>query len=177
MEKIKARGIAGRPRRPLGLNSAVGDCEKGGAEKRSCLGCESSSGTSCSRGGLPLVRRRRHWSWPLAEEAGQSLDVLDSRRQAQLLATKLQSRQAQPTKSWSEPTGLYPIVASPYCRFQIVMPPVRSPPLSTMISRAPSPYRSASVTLWISGNPRSGSPLSSTRRQPPFPSPLNRKRP
>jgi len=44
-------------------------------------------------------------------------------------------------------------------RFQIVMLPL-GVPLTTTISSAPSRFKSASVTLWMTGNPRVGRPLS-----------------
>src|SRR4029077_8889093 len=46
-----------------------------------------------------LLSCRQHWFLPLAEEADQSLDVLGSRRQEELLTNKPKSPQTQATQS------------------------------------------------------------------------------
>ena len=49
--------------------------------------------------GWKLSRRGERWPWPLAEEADESLDVLGSRSQEELLANKLHPAQPQAAES------------------------------------------------------------------------------
>jgi hypothetical protein len=62
--------------------------EKGAAE-RDLASAASAAVAFFFTTGLPLRRHGQHWSLPLAEESHQSLDVLGSRRQEELLTNKL----------------------------------------------------------------------------------------
>ena len=64
-----------------------------------CLWGVSTAGGRVSSEDWKLSRCEERRSWTLAEEADQSLNVLCSRRQEELLANKLQSPQAQATQS------------------------------------------------------------------------------
>src|SRR5713101_7837327 len=63
--------------------------EKGAAKRDLASAASAAMVRVLLHNGLPLRRRDQHWSWPLAEEADQSLDVLGSRRQEKLLTNKL----------------------------------------------------------------------------------------